>query len=417
MLCATLKASSLLSILDANTCADLIEFRLDHFSDLSTLAYLRSRCTRPVIFTTQKITSKLLALKPDYIDLPSTSSKKEFESIPPTIKRICSFHDFEKTPTDLDALYQKMRILPAEFYKIATTANSTIDALRLLAFVRKTKVIGVAMGKKGEISRILAPMMGSPWTYAPISSHHKTAPGQLLLKELKGIYHTHLLSSKSKLFGLIGDPISTSISHRTHNQLFEKLNIDAVYVKMAIKKHELDQFFPLAKQLQFQGLSVTMPLKEAVIPHSNAPINTLSLVDKPIGINTDGIGALDSLEQKTLVKNKQIAIIGAGGAAKAIALEAKRRGAFIAFYNRTPKKGTQPLENLKHATYDILINTSPHPIEIIPLAKSTVMDIVVSPAKTALLLAAEKRGCMLIEGMEMFIKQAVAQFMWWFYET
>lgn len=414
MLCATLKQSSLLSILDANECADLIEFRLDLFANLSNLAHLRSRCTRPVIFTTKSITPQILALKPNYIDLPHTASPKEFASIPSHIKRICSFHDFEKTPHDLNAIYQKMRLLPAEFYKIATTAHNTLDALTLLAFIRKTQIIGVAMGEAGSISRILAPAMGSPWSYAPLSTSHKTAPGQILLQKLKGIYHVHKLTPKSKLFGLIGDPITTSISHRTHNQLFEKLNIDAVYVKMGVKKHELSSFLPLAQEVGFQGLSVTMPHKETILPR---PTNTLKLGNKLTGINTDGLGALAALEKKISVKNKQIAILGAGGSAKAIAIEAKKRGAHITIYNRTPKDDTAPLQTLNHATYDILINTIPCPIDIEPRPNTTVMDIVVSPHKTPLLIAAEKKGCVVIEGIEMFINQAVEQFMWWFHEA
>ncbi len=414
MLCATLKTSSLLSLLDANQCADLIEFRLDLFDDLSSLAYLRSRCMRPVIFTMQSLNPKLLELKPDYIDLPHTASKKEFASIPSTIKRICSFHDFEKTPENLDAIYQKISTLPAELYKVATYAHSTLDALRLLLFVRKTGVIGVAMGEQGHLSRILAPVVGSPWTYAPLDYSHQTAEGQLLLQHLKGIYRTHELTSKSRLFGLIGDPVSHSISHRTHNQIFEIFGIDAVYVKMRVKKEELAQFLPLAQQLGFEGLSVTMPLKEAIFEQ---PTNTLKLTSSITGRNTDGIGALNSIEKKIKVKGKQLALVGAGGAAKAIAYEAKKRGAHVTFYNRTKRKGTLPLHTISTATYDILVNTVPHPVDVTALHNTHVMDIVVKSQNARLLADAEKKGCVIIEGIEMFMKQAVEQFMWWFHET
>ncbi|MCH9609326.1 MAG: Shikimate dehydrogenase (NADP(+)) [Chlamydiales bacterium] len=399
MLCSTLKRDSPLALIDANESADLVEFRLDLSPSLKRL---RKRAHIPVIFTCHEVSDELVALKPDYIDLPFSASKEQFQAIPPSIKRICSFHDFEKTPDDLDAIYEQMREKRADYYKVATFANTTLDALRMLNFIRRTNVIGVAMGELGQITRILAPILGSPWTYAPTSLDQKTAKGQMSIAELKGIYHTHLHTSQTALYGLIGDPVLQSLSHRTHNFVFEHFGIDAVYVKMLIEKGELTEALPLLEKIGFRGLSITMPHKEAIFP---SPTNTLTFSKGAVGSNTDGLGALDALERKISVRGKEIAILGAGGSAKAIVSEAQKRGAKAHLYHRCFPKTT---------SYDILINATPADLKLDPPSSALVMDLRVSEEKSPFLMRAEEKGCVTIEGVEMFKHQAIYQFEQWF---
>ncbi len=376
-----------------------------------------------MIFTCQEISDEILELKPDYIDLPHTASNEQFLAIPPSIKRICSFHDFEKTPEDLEGVYEKLQKKPADFYKVATFANSTCDALRMLLLMKKHPVIGVAMGERGKVARILAPTVSKLWTYAPLFESHRTAEGQLLIEELKGIYHAHLLSRKTQLYGLIGDPIEASISYRTHNFLFEQYGIDAVYVKMRVTKEELPTFLPLAEELGFQGLSVTMPLKAAIVPHLDevhsdvGAINTVKITKKWEGWNTDGIGSVDAIEKRAPIKGSRFAILGGGGTAKSIAREAAKRGAEVTLFNRTPSKLCRPLDEFSKASYDVLVNATPVEKLIdfeLLCSRAVVLDAIVSSKKTPLLVAAEKKGCAIIEGAEMFIQQAALQFNHWF---
>lgn len=442
MLCATIKHESRDAIRRANRDADLIELSLNLFQPLN-IGELRNLCRKPVIFKLKEADPAQLALLPDYVDLPHTTSPKVFEEIRklfPQIKRICSYHDYETTG-DLDALFAKLRSTPAEIYKITTMAQSTTDSLRMLQLVKKHRCIGICMGELGAITRILAPIFGAPWTYAPDEEIQQTAPGQILLKELVNIYNFRDHSPSTSPYGLIGDPVSKSQSHQMHNFAFKKLGLDAVYVKMRVTKEELKIFFPLCCELGFKGLSVTMPLKESIreyLDHYHAKaINTVEFrEDGAYGWNTDGPGALNALEKRGRVKGKRIVLLGAGGAAYGIAEEAKKRGAHLGVVNRTLHRAqtlakevggdAYPLSAFSEVAkegYDILINCTsvgmgdderlPIPATEL-LEKKLVMDIISRPRITAFLAAAKERGCEIVEGTEMFIQQAVGQYCYWF---
>ncbi len=414
-LCATIRDDSLEAIQAANRSADLIEFRLDLFTPRDFHA-LRNACQKPVIFKLLEFDPKILHFSPDYIDLPFGIGHDLKLPVP----RICSYHDEEQTP-DLFALYEEMQQCPADYYKIATLARSSCDALRMLQLVRETKCIGLCMGELGAITRIVAPVVGTPWIYAPATSDQMTTTGQLLLTELLETYNFRSLTSRSGLYGLIGDPLEKSQGHIIHNQSFKKLRIDAVYVKMPVKKEELREFLPLCQKLGFQGLSVTMPLKELIC--EGEAINTIAFRDGKMECwNTDGVGALDALEKKIKVSGKKIVILGAGGAAQAIAEEAKKRGAEVVIANRTLERAKKwadrvvPLDRFASEGYDIMINCTPTcPIQVEELLENrVVMDIISHPKMTPLLEGADLKGCTLIYGIEMWLEQARGQYFHWF---
>lgn len=434
----------------------ILEFRLDLFSEytIDSLATLREKIKQPIIFTLRKKQQggsytksessrldeikRLAALFPTYLDLEYDIHPEFVKAITlafPTIKFIISYHDFSQTPDDLEVILKKMQPISAHLYKIVTQACSTNDALKMLVFTRKyAPLLGMCMGEKGVLTRILGRVMGSPWTYAYISQ--KTAEGQLSVEDLSSIYATPQFTQNCALFGLIGGSVSQSLSHYSHNRVMRECNLDAVYVKMAVATHELEEFFFLAKQIGFQGLSVTMPLKEQVIPFLNqihpdakriGAVNTILLQNGTLtGFNTDGIGALEAIEAKMKVHGKKMVIIGAGGAARAIIYEAKRRGAHILVLNRTKEKALDlALEfeveggglELIATNYDILINTTPSPLPIPADAirsNSLVMDIKTVPKMSPLMEIALKKGCTLVFGYEMFINQALVQYEIWF---
>ncbi len=445
MLCAVIKTPSIQEIEAANQEADYIELRLDEMGPLSFSAVqsLRKACKKPVIFKGGLQVIDWLGCVPEYVDLPFAAPLKLFEQVKsdyPALQRICSWHDFEKTPEQLDRVFER----PAEIYKVTTMAHSTLDALRMLLFVKEASrpVVGLCMGEEGMITRILAPLFGSPFTYAPLNEAQRTAPGQLLLKELKQRYHHHSLHSETALYGLIGDPVSKSPSHQTHNFAFSRLGVDAIYVKLKVTKEELPAFFSLALKLNFKGFSVTMPLKEAVLPFlgsvhdSVGAINTIQVKEGQLeGWNTDGIGALAAIEKQTVVLCKHVVILGAGGVARAIAKEAVRRGATVTLLNRTVERAQRVAKELEckaasladfpliaQQGYDVLINCTPvgmedYQIPIDPrylLTRRVVMDAISTPSLTPLLEAAKSKKCRLIGGMDLFIQQAVEQFCVWF---
>ncbi len=437
---------------------EAIEFRLDLMDkiDLPHISKLKTESKLPVIFTLRKKSHggkfegnererekkllELLTLKPDYVDL-------EYDcgfvcKIDPSIPIISSYHNFEKTPENLVEILKKMDGFSPRIYKIATMARSSLDALRMLVFIKRHQnVAGMCMGEKGSITRILGPVVDSPLTYASLGN--KTASGQLSLSELCDIYHFHQLNRETEIYALIGDPVDKSIGHLCHNQIFKKLKKNAVYVKFPLKPIEVPEFFALINHLPFVGFSVTMPLKEEVAPHLTAidpqakkigGINTLiKKGGEWFGMNTDGSGALDALEKRGKVADKTVLIIGAGGAARAIASEATARGARVVIVNRTLRKGeiiahqvkggAISIDQIDGCSYDIIINTtavgmSPKigemaiPPEFIR-EKTVAFDIIMNPKETKFLNTAKNRGGRVVFGFEMFAEQAVRQLKAW----
>lgn len=469
MICAVIKGPSLAAISRQLTAvlssANLVELRLDLFEKIekNDLKLLLDNYSLPLIFTLRSVQQGgafqgseadylktlrfFLDLNPKYLDLEShlpTDVFEEIQSHYPEIKLICSYHHFRDTPEDLDTLYKELQQKSAFFYKMAVMAKDSLDALRLMVWAKKQdrKLIAISMGPFGQISRILAPVLGCPFTYASVDQEKENVLGQLSTQTLVDIYHYPSLNLHTKIYGLIGEIVDRSVSHETHNALIRAMNLDAVYIKLSVKSTELDSFLNLAKQLPFSGLSVTMPLKEMVMKcideidqeaKSIGSVNTLVFKGNEIkGFNTDGIGALESIERLFSIKNKKVIMIGAGGAAKAIAYEACRRGAHVAILNRDSEKANRLAKELKcegealsllddsFSPCDLLINctplTMPIPLKYLSFCRA-VMDINTKPKDTELLKEAKQKGCLVIYGYTMFIEQAVRQFDLWFNHT
>lgn len=251
--------------------ADGVELRLDLFAS----PQLASLPPFPVMLTVRKaacrseeqreaLIEQLLKLEPPFFDL-EYDMREDFlsrvlKSYPKT-QFVLSYHNFQETPADLESIYQAMSRYSAYTYKIAVFCRSTNDALRTLLFAKKyPSVSAICMGEKGSFARVLGPVIGNRINYAALDA--PIAPGQLCLDELISIYRYPKLKSDTALYGLIGDPVEQSQGHLYHNNALK----DAVYVKMCVKPEELSEFFPLAKAIGFRGLSVTMPLKEKVLP-------------------------------------------------------------------------------------------------------------------------------------------------------
>lgn len=460
MLCAVIKGPTLedaqKQIHKAEQFADLIELRLDYFHlcklcDLNTL-----QISVPRIFTLrdrsqggsfagveserQKLLMELIEFKPDYIDLE--------HHLPPDFivallqkshatKLILSYHNFEICPLDIETIFQKLSSIPAHCYKIAVMSKSSCETLRLLSWSKDKKLISIAMGSLGQPGRILAKPLGSPIVYASLEEHLETAPGQMTLAELTYRYRVKSLDHMTQFLGLIGDPVDKSLSHDCHNDLIKKQNWNAVYVKMRVQPNELEEFLNLAKQIPFRGLSVTMPLKEVILPFLDqidceakliGAVNTLDIKNGIIkGYNTDGKGALLALEAKEKVEGKHIVLIGAGGATKAIAFDALKRKARVTVLNRSVEKAKAfaeqfkcswgSLDQLPDIPHDILINCTSAAMPIPATyfrAKTVVMDIKSNPKMTPFLTQAQEKQLDIVYGYEMFIEQAVLQFMLWF---
>jgi len=439
MLFVSVPSVELLSVVPKDV--DGIELRLDLFpqSDLGQLRQVLKSFPKPVMLTVRSVghggcynrdrealLSQLLELKPPFLDVEYDVSPRFLDRVfqQSHTQIVLSAHNI----SDLESVYQQMSCYPAYTYKLAVPVTSTIEALQLLFFAKthsRTSII--PMGEHGSFARVLGPVFGNKLTFASLSSQHATAPGQLSAQELLDTYRFRTLNPETAVYGLIGSPVSQSVGHRYHNRSFSEQNRNAVYVKMHVLPEELPAFFPLAKNLGIQGLSVTMPLKEAVIPYVQneypvPTVNTLYLQDGHyFGTNTDGPAAVAVLEKRGSVAGKTVVLLGAGGAARAMTFALQERGAKVVVLNRTPEKARAlspyfgTLSDVP-SSYHAIIQCTPHPLPIDPkhlLPKALAMDIVYSPRETEFLRAARNAGCELVYGEEFFAAQAAMQSALW----
>lgn len=465
-ICAVISGPTLLEakeqIQAAQTKADLLELRLDLIEPLEPKALLKLRklIQIPVLFTLRTVgqggnyagtdkerlekLEELAAAAPTYIDLEYDTPAIFFTHLRrqyPAIKLIASYHNFNNTPETIEPLIEALKALPVEFVKIACAAHNSLDAMRLMtAVIDKDHLIALCMGAYGQPTRILSPCIGSAWTYASIDEAQATAPGQLTIDALKSIYHNPSLDKSTAIYALLGNPLDHSQGQFIHNAAFRHFGLNAVYVKMPLEAADIPAYLKLAKKLNFQGFSVTMPLKEAIIPslETLSPFVQQALAcntvvrngDHFVGYNTDAAAALDALQEVTAVTGKTMVIIGAGGAAKAIAFEARNRGVNLIILNRNKEKALQlahllgaeagGLDDLKsyfERGYHIIVNTTPVDLPIDPrwiLPGTVAMDIRTRPIETPFLEAAAARKCTIIPGYKMWINQAVGQALAWF---
>jgi len=462
MICAVIRGPTIKEarhqIASALPHVDLVELRLDYFQqrDCFALKQIQKAFDIPMIFTLRSrkeggvsiLTeeerlleiAQLATLEPDYLDIERDVSPAFITSLQsrhPNIKWILSHHRYEEASNHLDAIYAWMREVPAHLYKIALQAEDAIGVLRAMHWLKnqKEKPILISMGEQGQTSRLLAPICGNAFSYASLPGEEAVAPGQLSITTLLSHYRYRSLNSQTSLYGLIGDPIHRSISDVTHNRCMQTLGLDALYVKMQLTQNQLSSFMPFVKKL-FKGMSVTMPLKECILPYLDevepearqiGAVNTLLFQEgKIVGFNTDGKGALNAIESKGSVQGKQIVLLGSGGAARAIAFEAAKRGGHVTLYTRNsekargiPAKVLDWEERHRLQDYDILINCTPLPMPIeacLLFPEKMIMDLTVRPRETELLKQAIEKKCRVIYGYEMFIEQAVYQFATWFKE-
>jgi shikimate dehydrogenase len=263
-----------------------------------------------------------------------------------------------------------------------------------------------------------------------------------------------MITGKTNVFGIIGDPVEHSLSPGMHNAAFKELGMDNIYVPFQVKAQNLEYAILGAQSLGIKGFNVTIPHKTEVINYLDyldiaagliGAVNTIEFGENgAVGHNTDGIGAVMAIEEVTPIKNKKVVLLGAGGASRAIAFQLLLSGADnLIIANRTVEKATELktdlVEKLDHevrvsgldenltkelSDADILINTTPvgmYPnIHQKPVVSAEMMhpdlvvnDIVYNPLKTGLLKEADKVGAKSISGIKMLIYQGVEAFKIW----
>ncbi|MFZ0483621.1 MAG: shikimate dehydrogenase [Desulfobacterales bacterium] len=249
------------------------------------------------------------------------------------------------------------------------------------------------------------------------------------------------INSDTNLFAVLGDPVSHSLGPVMHNTAFSELGYNGTYLAFRVK--DIGKAVVGIKALGIKGASITIPHKVSVMDFLDelddtaqkiGAVNTiLNKKDVLIGYNSDGIGAVKALFERTTIEDKNVVILGAGGAARAIGFAIISEGGRVTVINRTLTKGEklakdlgadfQPISKLNQTACHILINTTPvgmfPDIDAMPIRKQdldkamVVMDVVYNPLKTRLLRAAENIGCQTIDGVSMFVYQGAFQLELW----
>jgi 3-dehydroquinate dehydratase / shikimate dehydrogenase len=377
--------------------ADLVEFRIDRFTDdPPAVTELVQRSALPCIITCRptweggdydgdeqtRISvlehAGLGARKPAYIDvelkawLSSANLRQKVALVVDDPDRprksrqtdtglILSSHDFESRPSDLLRKLKDMADAPlCRVIKLAWRARSLRDNLEAFELIGQQvkPTIALCMGENGLASRVLAKKFGALLTFASINDTSGTAPGQPTLREIKGLYRWDALNSDTRVFGVIGYPVGHSMSPPIHNAGFGAAGVNAVYLPMPIPP-EYEHFkatvstWLAMKDLHFGGASVTIPHKENLLrfvaeqggevedlAQRIGAANTLQVRDDGslYACNTDYAAALDAVcdglgIERDGLAGKRVVVIGAGGVGRAVVAGFTEYGARVTIYD------------------------------------------------------------------------------------
>jgi len=355
-------------------------------------------------------------------------------------RRITSAHFFERMPANLTQVVKELAHSEPEAIKVSAHCRSLADGLRLLRLARtRRNIIAIPMGEVVLPLRVLGPREGSALTYAPVET--ATAPGQISLGDMTTLYRGGRVSRKTRVYGVIGEPVGHSLSPVLQNAGFQARKMNAVYLPFLV--HDLRDFLGAIKSLGIAGFSVTLPHKESILRHLNscdplaASIGAVNTVvvragGKLHGYNTDYVGVLRALERRIPLRGSRVLILGSGGAARAVAFALAQGGAALCICTRRPARarslakavGGEALArgSLRREFFDAIVNATPvgmypradqSPLKADELNCRLVFDTIYRPQRTILLRLAERRGIETVSGLEMFVAQGTAQWEIW----
>jgi 3-dehydroquinate dehydratase/shikimate dehydrogenase len=383
-----------------------------------------------------------------------TESDASFQSIFKECLVICSHHDFDGINADLSQLYERMAATRADVLKLAFQVDDVTECLKVFEVLERARrdgrrMIAVAMGDAGIITRILGPSRGSFLTYGSLDSSHATAPGQLSARELRDVYRVHLINRQTEIMGLVGQPVVHSVSPHIHNAAFAAAGRDAVYLPLEVSR--LERFMrmmahPRTREMDWslRGLSVTAPHKREIMQHLDwvedaareiGAVNTIVVRDAELhGYNTDASAALAPVREEIDLNGARVAVIGAGGAARALLWSLREACARVTVFARDAERARETaqqfdahdakLDGASFGGFELVVNATPlgtrgKSVDETPaLAEQLrgariVYDLVYNPRETRFMREALAAGCRAIGGLDMLIAQAAAQFELW----
>jgi len=373
------------------------------------------------------------------IEAARHASPAELRSALSPARVMVSHHDFRKTPKSLPAIARRLLRAGGRIAKVATQCHSISDSVRICGLARgRRDTVAIPMGEIGLAGRVLSLRAGSALAYAAVEQ--ATAPGQLSLDAMDHLYRAADITRRTRVYGVIGNPIGHSLSPLLHNTAFHARRLDAVLVPFLVP--DLSDFLRAIKPFGVAGFAVTIPHKEAILRHLDdcdplaariGAVNTIVVRGGGglYGYNTDYAGVLWSLERRMCLAGSRVLLYGAGGAARAAVFALAQAGVDVCVSARHPERaralaravGAQVVTRagLRREFFDAIVNCTPvgmHPRGGSPLGSAElncriVMDMIYRPRTTELLRRARRRGIEIISGLEMFLAQGFAQHEIW----
>lgn len=464
--------------------ADIIEVRLDYLAEnelapaLEVLQQVCLRRTKPVVLT-RRIREQggnsdfSAADAPEFWHALATEVSADYwdwetevcydgaklrrvpSQAPPLI---ASHHDFTGTPADVTEIYQRLAATGAHIVKIAVQATDITDCLPIFHLLQRAKadnqrVIALAMGDSGLLTRVLGPAYGSWLTFGVLNASQSYALGQPRVEHLRGLYRAEQITPTTALYGVMGWPVHHSLSPPIHNRFFAQSEADAVYLPLAVRDAEAflrRMVRPKTREFPFnwRGLSVTAPHKQTVIPlldeltptaQAIGAVNTITVQEDGTlhGHNTDAEGFRRPLRERHIaLRDARCVVLGAGGAARSAVWALREAGADVTLWARRPDVARAWAESwgAKVVAWPasqslsgcaVVVNTTPLGTQGTPSADATPVtaeqlrgvglayDLVYNPPRTPFLRAAESVGCDVLGGQKMLHAQACAQSVLW----
>ena len=358
---------------------------------------------------------------------------------------LLSWHDFSETP-EMEPVLRRMRPFQPDFYKIVPTARSLDDSLKLIDLLERNSgdgdLVAMSMGLHGVLTRVLGPRFGSVFTFGSATPGQETAPGQVAARTLLELYRVNSIEAgRTKAYGVAGSPISGSRSPLMQNTAFRRETVDAVY--LPLETSDAQELKRVMDRIPLSGVSVTMPLKEQVLPllakmdplsSRIGAANTLVRAQdgRIFGFNTDVGGITGPLMKRMPLRGAKVLVLGAGGAARAAVFGLKDAGAEVFILNRTLEKAAALAKQagakvakqgtLAKLHFSAIVNATPYgmagqnipcPITADEMNCDVFFDLVYNPMETPLVQMARAKGIAVIPGVEMFASQGARQFEIW----
>ena len=435
--------------------ADLVELRLDGVADPDVAGALADR-RLPTIITCRpeweggrfagseeerrRILGEALARGAEFVDIEWRAGFGDLIAGTKGRRVVLSSHDFESLPADLADRARAMRATGAEVIKLAVTANRLSDCVQLVelgsAFGRDGRMVLIAMGARGLVTRVLPQRFFSEWSYGGSLG----TVGQLSPDTMLNLYRFRSLGAGTALYGLVGSPIDHSVSPDMHNAALAATSVDGVYLPFPAV--DAADFVTFARALGLKGASITIPFKVALFDHVNevkavaqhaGAINTLAVEGQRwIGGNTDVAGFMQPLlEANVPMQRLRAAVLGAGGAARGVSIGLAGAGAAVTVHARNAGRALDTARAVgvqaapwppTSGSWDLLVNCTPvgmyprvdqSPVPSAALSGRYVYDLIYNPPATRLLRDAAAAGCTTFGGLDMLVAQAQEQFSWW----